>query len=281
MRRRPLEYCATEVRKFDPDRFLTVLFAPAHARDALFTLYAFNLEIAKIHESVSEPILAQMRFQWWRDTLDGIFNAEPPSHPIAKPLQRVVHDHNLRREYFDALIEARAVDITKSPPEFLDDFIRYGAGTTVPLVLLALDILGPADERVLSVARDAATAWAMTGLMRALPFNLRKRRNYLPTKMMAEYGVDTQSVGELRPTQELAGLIQSISKVADSKLVAVRKERGVIGPEFLSPLLIAPLARQYNRRFARVAYNIFDPAFAESPPLRAWRLVACAFMRRI
>jgi NADH dehydrogenase [ubiquinone] 1 alpha subcomplex assembly factor 6 len=276
-----LEYCATEVRKFDSDRFLTVLFAPSHARSALFTLYAFNLEIAKIHESVSEPILAQMRFQWWRDALDGIFNTELPPHPIATPLQRVVRDYELRRDYFDALIEARAVDIAESPPEDLKDFIRYGAETTVPLVLLALDILGPADEHVQSVARNAATAWAMTGLMRALPFNLRKRRNYLPATIMAEFDVDTQSLGELRPSPGLAGVIQSISKAAESKLAAVRQERGTVRKELLSPLLIAPLARQYNRRFAQAAYNIFDPTFVEAPPLRAWNLTACALLGRL
>lgn len=280
MRRRPLEYCATEVRNFDPDRFLTVLFAPDHARDALFTLYAFNLEIAKIRESVSEPILAEIRFQWWRDLLEGIYSGDSSPHPIVQPLQRVVQKYALGRENFDALIKARAVDIAATPPETLDDFVQYGAKTTIPLVLLALDILGPANETTQSVARDAATAWAMTGLLRALPFNLWKRKNYLPTQMMAEHGVDPRAVGELRPSRELAGLIQSISNATSAKLEAVRKERATIGREFLSPLLIAPLARQYNHHFARSGYNIFDAAFVESPPLRAWKLTASAILRR-
>ena len=64
-----LSYCGQEVRKYDKDRFLTALFAPADRREALFALYAFNLEIAKTREVVTEPVLGQIRLQWWYDAI--------------------------------------------------------------------------------------------------------------------------------------------------------------------------------------------------------------------
>jgi NADH dehydrogenase [ubiquinone] 1 alpha subcomplex assembly factor 6 len=281
MQRQTLGHCAKEVQRFDPDRFLTALFAPAPARDALFTLYAFNLEIAKIRESVSESILADMRLQWWRDAIDGIYNGVPPQHPVVQPLHNIVESFGLERENFDALINARALDLTAPPPKTLEGFIRYGADTTTPLVLLALELLGPLDNALRSVARNAATAWAVTGLLRALPSNLRHRRNYLPTDMMIEHRVDPTLVAELKPSNELAGLIEAISNVACEKLDAVRERSGAVQRKFLSPLLIASMARQYNRRFARTGYNIFDPAFTDAPPLRAWPLVMSAVLGRI
>ena len=65
---RDQSYCAAQVRAYDHDRYLTALFAAEAGRDALMTLYAFNLEIAKTRETVSEPILGQMRLQWWRES---------------------------------------------------------------------------------------------------------------------------------------------------------------------------------------------------------------------
>ena len=59
------------VRRHDPDRFLTALFAPAERREALFVLYAFNHELARAREVAREPMLAMVRLQWWREVVEG------------------------------------------------------------------------------------------------------------------------------------------------------------------------------------------------------------------
>ena len=66
---------AALVRQHDPDRFLTALFAPAAQRDALLALYAFNHELARAREVASEPTLALIRLQWWREVVDGAARA--------------------------------------------------------------------------------------------------------------------------------------------------------------------------------------------------------------
>ena len=67
---------AALVRRHDRDRFQTALFAPAARREALFALYAFNYEIARVRESVREPMLGQIRLQWWREAIDAAFAGE-------------------------------------------------------------------------------------------------------------------------------------------------------------------------------------------------------------
>src|SRR5205823_335241 len=47
---------AALVRRHDRDRYQTVLFAPAARREALFALYAFNYEIARVRETVTQPM---------------------------------------------------------------------------------------------------------------------------------------------------------------------------------------------------------------------------------
>ena len=58
------------MRRLDPDRYLLAMLAPENTRAALFSIYAFNTEIARIRESVSEALLGHIRLQWWRDALE-------------------------------------------------------------------------------------------------------------------------------------------------------------------------------------------------------------------
>src|SRR4051794_28190129 len=90
------------VRRHDRDRFLTALFAPAARREALFALYAFNFEVAKTREVVSEPMLGQIRLQWWREAVDEIFaGGRVRSHEVVQPLAEAIRGGRLSRTHFD------------------------------------------------------------------------------------------------------------------------------------------------------------------------------------
>src|ERR1700735_1584194 len=97
---------ASLVRRHDPDRFLTALFAPPRHRDALLTLYAFNHELARAREVASEPPLALIRLQWWREVVEG----EPKRHEVASPLLAAITAGALRRADLLAIIEARETE---------------------------------------------------------------------------------------------------------------------------------------------------------------------------
>ena len=128
-------YCAEQVRRFDPDRYLTVLFAPSGRRAALFALYAFNLEVAKTAEMVSEAPLGLLRLQWWRDALEAIEAGQGPRHEVAEPLAEAVRRHNLDPALFGRLIDAREYDLERRAPEDLAALtIEASAMARVPLV---------------------------------------------------------------------------------------------------------------------------------------------------
>src|SRR5208282_2825234 len=75
------------VRRHDRDRFVTALFAAPGRREALFALYAFNYEVARIREAVSEPLLGSIRLQWWREVIREINEGKPPrQHEVAEAL---------------------------------------------------------------------------------------------------------------------------------------------------------------------------------------------------
>jgi NADH dehydrogenase [ubiquinone] 1 alpha subcomplex assembly factor 6 len=134
---------AAGLRHHDRDRYQTALFAPAERRDALFALYAFNYEIARIRESVREPMLGLIRLQWWRDALDEIYSGTPPRrHEVVTPLAHAIAAHNLSKAHFAALLDARAQDMEELPPDSLSALESYAAATSGSLILLALEVLG-------------------------------------------------------------------------------------------------------------------------------------------
>src|SRR5487761_1166353 len=93
------------VRANDRDRFLTALFAPAERREALYELYAFNYELARIREIVSEPMLGRIRLEWWRESVGAIYDGQPVRrHEVATPLAATIRARGLSRAHFERLI---------------------------------------------------------------------------------------------------------------------------------------------------------------------------------
>ena len=138
----PLSYCGGEARRHDNDRFLAALFAPAAAREGVFALIAFNQEVARTREVVSEPALGLMRLQWWRDAVAACYGEGPlPHHPVAEPLAAASRDFALSRDLFDGLIDAREADLEDEPPPTLAALEAYAESTAAPLQRLMLETL--------------------------------------------------------------------------------------------------------------------------------------------
>src|SRR5882724_12017992 len=108
---------AALVRRHDRDRFQTVLFAPAARREALFALYAFNHEIARVRERVTEPTLGRIRLEWWREIIAAAYEDGPVRrHVVVEALTDAIRRHVPTRKHFDRLIDARETDLAEQAP---------------------------------------------------------------------------------------------------------------------------------------------------------------------
>jgi 15-cis-phytoene synthase len=103
--------CQELVQHWDKDRYLSALFAPDEKRQHLFALYAFDVEISKIHTQVSEPQIGEIRLQWWLDTLEAIEKNHTIDHPIALSFASTVRQFRLPTEHLENLIEARRSEL--------------------------------------------------------------------------------------------------------------------------------------------------------------------------
>lgn len=271
-----LSYCAEQVRRFDNDRFLCTLFAPPAEREALAALYAFNLEIARVRESVREPMLGRMRLQWWRDAIEGICGGAPQREPVAQALAAAVNRFGLGREHLDRLIEAREFDLEDRPPATLDDLVAYAEGTGAPLVKLSAEVMGVRDAGAMAAAEDLGAAWALTGLIRAVPFHARARRRYLPAAVSRKAGLDVLAMFERGSVPGLPAVIEAVAGRARERLAAARAARKAVPVQALPAFLPATLATLYLKRIAAAGYDPFD---ARVQAAGASRLVALAVSR--
>ncbi len=277
-----LSYCAEQARRRDHDRYVTVLFAPADRREDLFALYAFNLEIAKTAEVVSEDLLGRMRLQWWRECLDEVYAGRPRRHVVVEPLAAAVHRHGLGRAHFDRLIDAREDDLAAEPPADLAALESYAEGTSVSLVHLGLEILGvPADSTDANEAgRRLGLAWALTGLARAVPFHARQKRLYLPADLTAQAGLDIEDLFELRCSEALSRVVAQLAARAGEHLAAARALRGELPRGAFPAMLLGPLAERHLKVLYRAGFDPFDPRVLAQPSGNAWRLAWAALKRR-
>lgn len=152
------------IRRVDEDRWLASRFAPADVRADLLALYAFNYEIARTADTVSQPALGDIRLAWWREAIAEIYEGRTPrAHPVVDALAR--SRKPWARQALDDLIDARARDLDAKP--FADEaaFAAYLNATAGQLMRLALVACGAAMPE--PFIAQAARAWGGLGFVRS------------------------------------------------------------------------------------------------------------------
>lgn len=164
-----LEACADLVSRGDPDRFLAAMAAPPAARERLLPLYAFNLEIARAPWLATEPMIGQMRLQFWRDALEEIGAGRAPrAHEVVRPLAGVVASASLPVALLDEMVVARWADLERTAfadAAALGDYLGATAGNLMWASVLALG----GEPGLEGPARAVGRASGLAGWLMAVP----------------------------------------------------------------------------------------------------------------
>ncbi len=273
-------YCLEEVRRHDHDRYVTALFLPPEARVHAFALYAFNLEIARTREIVSEPLLGQIRLQWWRETIEGIYAGTPREHPVVAALSETIGDCAVPRAQLEALVDAREADMEDGPPSDFAALEQYAEGTSGALSQMLMEVVGKAEagSTAARAAHNVGTAWALTGLARSVAFHARHQRLYIPEDLISEFEIERRRLFDLKPSAQLNGAVARIVEQAQARLDRARGEASGLSKVQKRVLLPAILA---DRHVTRMRAAGFDPfAFEETPVPGTLCLAWAAFRGR-
>jgi NADH dehydrogenase [ubiquinone] 1 alpha subcomplex assembly factor 6 len=239
--------CLDLVSTRDRDRYLTAMTAPHAAQRHLLAVCAFNAEVAQICESVSESILGEIRFQWWRDQVSGAFGTEPAPAGIAGALHDTIRQNDLSQHLFDRLLNSRQRDLDQTPPQTLNDLLDYCEGTASTLVELSIEILSGQKREAAGVsdlARHTGIAWALCGLIRAIPWDTAHNRCHIPSKLLQD--------------------VEALAMTVNEHLIQARHLAKDIPPHTIASVLTIPMTQHYLTVLRKAAFDPYDARVQQS-----------------
>jgi 15-cis-phytoene synthase len=242
------EHCAALVRDHDRDRYLATLFAPAEGRDALFALYAFNVEISRVRELAREPMPGEIRLQWWREVLSGDRDGEAAAHPVAAALRDSQKSYKIGTDGLVAVIDAHAFDLYDEPMATLDDLDNYAARTQSNVFDIAAGILG--GRNVQAMTRHAGIAYGIVGILSGLGRHVAHRQLYVPLEVLDRHGVNREDIFAQQVNEPLTSALAELRRHARRQLAAAQAEMATpnVFPALLPVALAGPQLRAMDCR---------------------------------
>lgn len=211
-----LQHCIDLVREGDLDRYTVTRAASDAAQARLFPLYALNLEIARAAWASNEPLVAEMRLQWWRDAIERLCEGgKPPAHPVLDACDFLKGDAQAGMA-LDRLIEARRWDVWAEPFPSAEALWEHLEETSGALYALSARALGAADDQS-DLIRSFGAAAGLAQWLQAVPELIRRERDPLP--------------------DHAPQAISALARDGLARLQAVRARRGEISGKAATALL--------------------------------------------
>jgi 15-cis-phytoene synthase len=254
------DFCTELVRSHDFARYASTLFVPAEQRRALLAIYAFNVEISRVREQVSQPLPGEVRLQWWTDMLVGEGHGGVEGNPVAAELKRAIRIWDLPVERLSRLIDEHQFDLYNDPMPTMAALEGYINDTSSALFLLGAGIAGWQSEEIEHLARHAGLAQGLAQVMAALPLDASRRQLFVPLQVLESHGSSMEEVFAGKETPKLRAALDQLVGEAQGHLrtafALLEQSPPEVRPVFL------PLAR-VSRDLMRMARADGDPFVPE------------------
>ena len=208
-------FCADLVRTHDFVRYASTLFMPAAQRRALLAIYAFNAEISRVREQVSQPLPGEMRLQWWSDMLAGAGHGSVEDNPVAAELLLAIRDYRLPVDPLSRLIDEHQFDLYNDPMPSMAALEGYVNDTSSALFSLAARVAARPSETIDHLARHAGLALGLLQVIATLPWDAARRQLFVPLQLLQQHGSGVEEVflGQQTP-QARAAIDQLIGEAS-------------------------------------------------------------------
>ncbi len=245
------------MRGHDFARYASTLFLPAPQRRALLALYAFNVEISRVHEQVSQPLPGEMRLQWWTDMLAGAGHGGVEGNPVAAELLLAIRTWRLPVERLSRLVEEHQFDLYNDPMPTMAALEGYINDTSSVLFSLSALIAGHSSEQIEHLARHAGLAQGMAQVMASLPLDASRRQLFVPQQVLESHGCGIEEVFAGKETPKLRAALDHLTWQGAGASADGLGLLATVAPPEVRPVFL-PLA-QVRRDLARMSRADNDP----------------------
>jgi phytoene synthase len=252
-------FCARLVRTHDFPRYASTLFMPSAQRRALLALYAFNVEISRVREQVSQPLPGEMRLQWWGDMLAGAGHGGVEGNPVAAELLLAIRNWRLPVERLSRLIDEHQFDLYNDPMPTRAALEGYINDTSSALLSLGAAIAGAQSEEIEHLARHAGLAQGIAQVMADLPLDASRRQLFVPLQLLESHGSGIEEVFAGKQTPKLRAALDQLIGEARGHLATALELLANAPPQVRAVFLPLALVRRDLTRMARADNDPFVP----------------------
>ena len=253
------DFCAQLVRTHDFSRYASTLFVPAGERRALLAIYAFNVEISRVREQVSQPLPGEMRLQWWSDMLAGEGHGGIEGNPVAAELQLAIQNWHLPVERLSRLIDEHQFDLYNDPMPTMAALESYLNDTASALFSLGAGIAGAQSGEIEHLARHAGLAQGMAQVMAALPRDASRRQLFVPLQVLQQHGSGMEEVFAGMQTPKLRAALGQLLGDAQGHLQTAFALLATVPPQVRPVFLPLKLVARELMRMSRADNDPFAP----------------------
>jgi 15-cis-phytoene synthase len=256
------EFCTQLVRAHDFARYASTLFVPAVQRRGLLAVYAFNVEISRVREQVSQPLPGEVRLQWWTDMLAGAGHGGVEGNPVAAELKLAIRNWRLPVERLSRLIDEHQFDLYNDPMPSMAALEGYINDTSSALFSLGAGITGSQSGEIEHLARHAGFAQGMTRVLAGLPLDASHRQLFVPLQLLESHGSSMEEVFAGKWTPKLRAALDQLIGEARAHLETAFAVLENAPPEVRPIFLPLALVARDLERMSRADSDPFIPRAA-------------------
>ena len=244
------DFAATQrrLRAQDYTSALAVKTVPKQHRVPLTWLNAYAQDVAQIPYKVDEPLLGEIRLQWWRDGLPKLLRGENLGHPIANGLAPFIKQ--IGPPLIDELVsilDSYNHEIHKTSPETCSEFFAVHAARYGALLRASFLLCGLQGQDESALCQEAGTAMGVTQTLAELPKSMHHGMQLLPKDVLDKYQLTYEDLKDPKDPKRVKQALKTMSSGAvvmswDIKTrlqKCTKPERAILARWLLVPGLLA------------------------------------------
>jgi len=266
----PDQYCQEKTASSGSSFYYSFMFLPASQRQAITALYAFCREVDDVVDECSDPGLARIKLQWWREEITKTFNGTP-SQPVAQALQHTVKHFNLPLEHFIEIIDGMEMDLNQVRYRSFKELNLYCYRVASVVGLMAAEIFGYKNRTTLDYAINLGLAFQLTNILRDVREDGMRGRIYLPMDELEKFDVTEQDILLGRQTEHVTKLMAFQAKRAQDyyqKAFALLPESDRYSQR--SGIIMSAIYQATLSEIEKDNYNVLEQRISLTPLRKLW-----------
>lgn len=207
----------SHIAKFD---HLAISLMPQHAQKHIFILYSFFAELDGLAAQVSEPMLGEIRCQWWRE----IITNQTAQSPLSQSLLETIEENAIPTDILLNMIDAKIFDLYANPMETKASFEAYAGQTYSALLQLSANIISPQNSKLFTdISGHLGVAFGVSKSISYLKVHQSRGQIFIPNDFLFELNISNDDFLSANNLPAMNQVITAFAKYGHTHYLDAKK----------------------------------------------------------